>query len=1251
MNWNYPENLPISLEKDRIVRSILENRVLVIAGDTGSGKTTQLPKMCLEAGLGKEKMIGCTQPRRIAAVSMARRVAEELQRPDIIGYAVRFQDHTREQTRIKFMTDGLLLAESRKDRNLQRYDTIILDEAHERSLNIDFLLGYLKQLLKKRKDLKIIISSATIDTEKFSAFFDNAPVIAVSGRTFPIAIEYHDEFSENERENYVDQACEVVCSLCRRPEGDILVFMPTERDIFDAIAALANLLDDRRHLLLPLFGRLQAADQRKIFQPFKKQKIIVSTNVAETSITVPGIRYVVDTGLARIPKYNVRARTTSLRVTQISRAAADQRSGRCGRTGPGTCIRLYSEEDYLGRETFTRPEIQRSNLAEVILQMIALNLGSPRTFPFLDPPASRTVHDGFRSLRELGAIDSHDRLTTRGRIMARLPLDPCIARIIVEGAARGALSEMIIICSALSIQDPRTRPAEKEKLADAAQQQFIDKQSDFLTLLTLWNSWQTFSDGKFSNAKLRRFCTTYYLSWQRMREWFDIHEQISRLLGRLKKFQPNELPASYAAIHQALASGFLRNIGHKKEKNNYTVSGGREVTIFPGSCLYNRKNGQWIIAADFVETSRLFARTVAIIDERWLENLGKELCKHSYSEPYWAKKSGQVQALERVSLFGLPIVSGRRVNYGRLNKKTALEAREIFIHQALLAGNLGGRYPFLQHNLALIAKFASMEERIRRRNVLVDDQALYEFYTRRIGDAYDRFTLNRLLRRQKNDAFLRMLEEDICREMPERDELYRYPQTLHTGDFELPLTYNFKPGKNRDGVTVTLTPRQLSQLSAATFEWLVPGLLDEKILHLLKRLPKTFRRRLVPMPDAVDRLMDRLVLYKGSLYSALEKALLHEYQLSVSRGDWQVNTLPRHLLMRYQLTDEKGRLIMASRNFHEILADLEKVDIKNAEDKGRNRGDEVHLPEKNNLADWDFMDLPAKIAKKTKTGESRLYFPALSINNQGLINLGYIDDEHQARRQNRLGLQALYCLQLPGSRKQIIKECKACLATHSASWLSLGMPGSARQLREDLVNFVMDGLFDTSEGLIPEQSQFTEIITALRRDGLHGKVVDILQTLMKLLSVRRQAAVSIGNRAGHCRADKNVAPSLNKEFQECLETLLPPDFLLTMTPGQLTHTNRYLRALIIRVERAGQNPGKDAQKKKRLTTDLKRLIRLDSFSCHSDRCRQEIARYKTMIEEFRVSIFAPELGTAMPVSEKRLTKLWQEVENQCRRVE
>ncbi len=1250
MNLNYPTNLPITAEKDRIIAAIRENQILIIAGDTGSGKTTQLPKMCLDAGRGREQIIGCTQPRRLAAVSMAERVSDELKRPDLVGSTVRFQDRTQESTRIKFMTDGILLAETRRDRLLKRYDTIIIDEAHERSLNIDFLLGYLKQLLPKRPELKLIIASATIDTEKFSSHFGNARIFQVSGRTFPITVEFQEESNGGEI-NHADQACEAVQTLCLQPGGDILVFMPTERDILDTLSALQHALDPDRHLILPLFGRLQAGDQRKIFRTYTKRKIIVATNVAETSITVPGIRFVVDTGLARIPEYNVRARTSSLLVARISKASCDQRAGRCGRTGPGTCLRLYSEEDYLGRPEFTRPEIQRSNLAEVILQMISLGLGDPRRFPFLDPPSPRAISDGFRQLHELGAIDARDRLTERGRIMARLPLDPRIARIIIEGANQNSLRETIIICAALSIQDPRMRPAEKEKLADQAQAQFIDKQSDFLSLLNIWNSWQEFSKGTFSSSKLRKFCTTHYLSWQRMREWFDIHEQINRLLKPIKGFVSNSEPASYAAIHMALASGFLRNIGRKKEKNLYTVSGGREVTIFPGSCLYNKKNVAWIIAADFIETSRLFARTTALIDEQWLEVLGKELCRYNYSDPHWSKKSGQVQALERVSLFGLPIVAGRKVNYGRINEKTAKEAREIFIHQGLIEGELSGRYPFLQHNLALIQEISTMEERVRRRNILVDDQVLFAFYEQRIGSAYDKFTLNRLLKKKKSDNFLWMNEEDICKEMPQQDELYLYPKTLRAGEFDLPLHYHFKPGDEKDGVTVSLTPQQVSSLSPAPFEWLVPGLLDEKILYLCKRLPKKLRRRMVPLPDAVDRIMDRLDLYSGSLYPALEKALLREFQLIVNRNDWQTDTLPRHLLMRYQLRGENSKILSTSRSFTEILTALPDFMVGGSGQQLRQDKKKVSLPTRTGLTTWNFKDLPARISVSTGTGADKLYFPALSVTDQGLVDVNYIDDEQQARSKNRQGMEFLYCLQFPGCRKQIRKECKTALGSHSASWLSLGMKGTALELREALFRFIMDGLFHTGDGLIPDQSDFKSIIAKLEQQGIHLKVQAIIANIIENISIRRRVSADRTAWTNRCRKNKSYNADIEQDFMQCLKTILPADFLLTRSHEQMMHTGRYLQALAIRLQRAEQDPAKDAQKQKRLTTAVNRLTHIHEFSTHNPECRKSIALYRTMVEEFRVSVFAPEIGTAMPVSEKRLKNLWQELENSCRQVE
>ena len=800
MRFSYPEDLPICAHKDEIIETLQNNRILVVAGDTGSGKTTQLPKMCLEA-LGSEAgLVGCTQPRRIAAISVADRVTEETAAPEKVGYKIRFQDRVPKGALIKFMTDGVLLAETKSDPLLKQYKVLIIDEAHERSLNIDFLLGYIKQLLKKRPDFKLVISSATIDTEKFSSHFNNAPVINVSGTLYPIETIYEEspDVAGDDEPNYVDAAVQVVGQICSRPHGgDILVFMPTERDILDAIDQLEGNPELDHCLFLPLFGRLQTADQRKVFRPSGKRKVIVATNVAETSITVPGISFVVDTGLARIARYNPRSGTTNLQVSRVSRASCDQRKGRCGRTGPGTCIRLYAEEDYLQRDAFTLPEIQRSNLAEVILQMVSLKLGEPEHFPFVDPPAPRSIHEGYRTLKELGAITAEGALTKNGRLMATLPLDPCISRIILESTQRGALREITVIAAALSIQDPRVRPLDQESKADEAHRKFADKQSDFLSLLNIWNSLYQESD-KVSWSQLSKFCKQHFLSWQRMREWFDVHDQLKNILKHRGNFVVNEAPADYAGIHISLTSGFLRNICYKKEKNLYLSAGQKEVVLFPGSNLYN-KGSQWVVASSFVETTQLFARTVARIDPAWLEDLGGELCKRSWSDPHWEKKKGQVIAAERVTLFGLPIVAGRKVNFGRINKEKAHEAQHIFIQEALVSDNLGGSYGFMEHNRSLLDHFQKLEERVRRRDITVDEQLLHAFYEKRLGLVYDRFTLNRLLRRKKNDSFLHLQPEDICLNAPGDDELYRFPETLRIGRITVPLHYHFEPGQDQDG--------------------------------------------------------------------------------------------------------------------------------------------------------------------------------------------------------------------------------------------------------------------------------------------------------------------------------------------------------------------------------------------------------------------------------------------------------------------
>ncbi len=1266
---HYPDALPISIERQRIVQAITENRSLVIAGDTGSGKTTQLPKMCIEAGLAPGKMIACTQPRRIAAISMASRVSEELGRPELVGYAVRFQDRTGPETVIKFLTDGLLLAEYRRDRLLSRYGIIIVDEVHERSLNIDFLLGSLKQLLKKRKNLKIILSSATIDTEKFSKHFGSAPIIRVSGRTWPITIHHDDDDIPLESDDYVSRAVNEVEMICTRPGGDILVFMPTERDILDTTKALARLEDKGGHLVLPLYGRLPGPDQRKIFRPTPARKIIVATNVAETSITVPGIRFVVDTGLARIPAYNVRARTTSMQIQKISRSACDQRAGRCGRTGPGTCIRLFSEEDYASRPEFTRPEIQRSNLAEVILQMISLGLGDPRTFPFLDPPTGRAVSEGFKILRELGAIDQDNRLTDRGRTMARLPLDPRIARIIIEANQQGCLREIVVICSVLSIQDPRLRPPGREEAARQAQQCFIDTRSDFLTLFNIWNQWQDFSGGAFSAGKLKKFCQSHLLSWQRMREWFDIQAQILRLLKQEKGFEINKEAASYAAIHQALTSGFLRNIGRRKETtgsktppgrkkkqhsatqkkhpNIYTISGGREVTIFPGSVLHNNKRGRWIVAADFVETSRLFARTAAIIDEKWLEELGGDLCRRSWSDPFWSKKAGQVQAMERVSLFGLPIVAGRRINYGRISSTARQEARQIFINQALIQGKLGGRYDFLQHNLGLQNKIARMEERLRTRGLLADDATLYAFYDARLAGVYDRFTLNRLLKKKKGDGFLKMREEDICLRRPDDDELYRFPKTLPAGPHSLKLHYHFEPGADNDGVTVRI-PRELCrELPASIFEWLVPGLLAEKVLALLKGLPKKIRRHLVPLPDAVDRILDRIDLYEGSLYPALERAVRREFQISIERRDWRADALASHLRMRFELVDSQGRILLATRDLHELRSFQDH--LRPGPDQEKPKNTQKKPPERQDV-DKHILDTLLEMNNDVSRHRAGL-FPTLKNMGNDRIDLVFVNDVEEARQQGRTGLLALYLREFPGLARTMRRACRDALTSHSASWLALGCPWPQNELREMLYSFVLEALFDLETVLFPSLAAFEAQTGNLRKEGAGARAMAILSQTMDLLSSRRSTLATIREWSSMGRTSRSHNPDLEQEFFDCLEAIIPADFLQTKRFADLEQADRQLRALAIRVERASQNPAKDAAKAMRLQQPMHWLDELNSMCGQTRECRQGIRQYRALLEEFRISVFAPEVGTRQPVSEKRLKKAYLRARDLCHRVE
>ncbi|MFZ5763106.1 MAG: ATP-dependent RNA helicase HrpA [Thermodesulfobacteriota bacterium] len=1236
---NYPEELPISAHRAELVAAIRENQVVIVSGEPGSGKTTQLPKLCIEAGRGRRGRIGCTQPRRIAAISIAGRVAEELgpAGAGLVGYKIRFRDETSRNTRIKFMTDGILLAEAQQDRELRAYDTIIVDEAHERSLNIDFLLGLLRQILARRPELKLIITSATIDTEKFARAFGNAPVIDVAGRAYPVEVRYqpvdHEREEEGE-ETYVDRSVAAVLALRREDrQGDILIFMPTERDIRETVEALEISIGEqqRRHgggeaTVLPLFGRLSPGEQTRVFQPARGQKIVVATNVAETSITVPGIRYVIDTGLARIATYNPRARTHKLPVVPVSRASCDQRKGRCGRVGPGICIRLYSEEEYQQRPEFTPPEIVRTNLAEVILRMLSLHLGDPASFPFVDPPSPRAIRDGYALLAELEAIDERQHLTRVGQLMARLPLDPRIARMIIEARNENALREVAVIAAALSIQDPRVRPAEKEGAADAAHARFVNPHSDFLFFLNLWDTYHQTLEKIKSQSRMRKFAKSHYLSYLRLSEWLDIHEQIARILSEEQGFAMNSEPASHAAVHRALLSGNLRNIGLKKEKNSYQGAGGREMVIFPGSALYN-KGGQWIMAAEVVETTRLYARTVANIQVEWLEPLARDLCRYAYSDPHWEKRRGQVVALEKATLFGLVIVAGRKVNYGRIRPE---EARQLFIQAALVEGELQGDYDFLAHNRKLVADLQALEERVRRRDVLVDDQAIFAFYDQRLDrDVWDQAGLRRFLKKPGADRALRLAEADLLRQLPENHELEQFPAKLQLDGVELALSYTFAPGSEEDGVTVAVPLHLLGHLRPEVFEWLVPGLLLEKITFLLKSLPKSLRRPLVPVSQAAERLARELVPCEGSLYTALARAVQELYGVRVTPSDWAIDTLPPHLRFRFRLVDSKGSVLKESRRFQEIrtLAGTAIPDDREVAALRRQW-------ERDGLGPESLPEVPAQLPITDSAGRLAGYLsPGLVLGAENRIALRLFAEQTAARQATTTALCHLFSQEFKQALKSLRKEC----AIPRQHWALCEGLGGHDELNAALWDFVQQEMFGVRDATVPGPADFARQVARVREQGIALLAKRAFEPVLAVLQARRETLDAL-NRLGSLSAQRGA------DFRAAVASLVPPDFLGRYSLAQLASLPRYLKALRLRLERAQVDRAKDEAKARQLAPFEERLARLGDEAAMSSAKRERLAEYREMVEEFKVSLFAQELKTAYPVSAKRLEEKWREFE-------
>jgi ATP-dependent helicase HrpA len=1252
----FNRKLPVFSKKNEIIEAIGKNRIIIISGETGSGKTTQIPQFCLEAGRGINGLIGCTQPRRIAAVTVAGRIAEELGEPatgGLVGYKIRFKDKTNDNAFIKIMTDGILLAETRRDPFLNMYDTLIVDEAHERSLNIDFVLGFLKTLLKKRKNLKLIITSATIDTEKFSRAFDNAPVIEVSGRMYPVEVRYFsNNHNQDEDITHVERAAMAIDDLQRKsPFGDILVFMPTEQDIHEA----RRIIEGRKYkgvVVLPLYARLPAAEQKKIFRRAAARKIIIATNIAETSLTIPGVKYVVDTGLARISHYMPGSRITSLPVMPVSQSSADQRKGRCGRVENGICIRLFSEQDFDSRPLYTSPEILRTNLAEVILRMTALNLGEIENFPFIDRPLAKSIKDGFNLLVELGAISvvksspKRFKLTRYGRLMANMPLDPRLARILIEAAKAGCLDEMAVIAAALSIQDPRERPPDRAGEADQKHKEFIDPLSDFITLLNIWKLYnKTWKKVKTGN-RMKKFCRDYFLSYKRMREWLDIHSQLTDIINEYKRNRKlkieNSKPVSenmdkdrhplYVKIHKAILSGFLSNIALKKEKNIYQAAKGREVMLFPGSGLFNQ-SGQWIVFAELVKTSRLYARRAADIDNAWLEEAGKEQCKYTYNQPHWERNRGEVVAFEQVSLYGLIIVTQRPVSYGRIEPEGAVR---IFIESALVQGDLKQVLPFMQHNLELIEKAADMENKFRRRDILVSEEDMYMFYANRLTGIYDIRSLENFIKKKGGDAFLRMQMSDLIINEPEAGELALYPDNIILGNQEFQCAYNFKVGEPDDGVTIKVPSTLTTGIPVENIDWLVPGLLKEKISALIKSLPKKYRKKLVPVADTVDVILNEMPQGKGSLFSVLSAFIYERFKIDIPAAAWNDAALPDHLKALIAITDENGREIISGRDKGLLYEKIQRTG-------GRKDSKELlslkKRWERRGITKWDFPDLPQSIpVNNPNEGEITVY-PGLEVEGAGSnkINLRIFRDAELALESHKKGVAALFSGFFAGDLKFLKKRIRISEKLHPAAKHF----GGAGKMNNRIYQSVTGKLFEKNIRTKQAFHFYTESIGPLilsTGDQLLKKSLDVVsvyhETLLKLADLEKKHMFN--------RKYLLFLKGLTKE----LARLVPENFMELYDPDRLAHIPRYLKAVSIRGERALVSLEKDKTKDGPVTQYKERLNAFlqDLSPAVTQEKRAAIEDFFWLIEEYKVSVFAQELKTVVPVSGKRLDKMVRAIE-------
>lgn len=1240
----YPDDLPVSERRAVIAQAIQQHQVVIVCGETGSGKTTQLPKICLELGRGRSAMIGHTQPRRLAATSVAKRIAQELETEigDWVGYQIRFNDKSSASTAIKLMTDGILLAESQRDPLLRRYDTIIIDEAHERSLNIDFLLGFLLQLLPRRPDLKLIITSATIDADRFAQHFrvagKPAPVIEVTGRLYPVEIIYRpvhvpdDVSSDNdkrssrdEERDLIDAVVEGVDECARHGPGDVLVFLPGEREIREAAEAL------RKHHppgseILPLYARLSQAEQEQIFKPQTSQRrIVLATNVAETSLTVPGIRYVVDSGLARVKRYSLRNKVEQLRIEPISQASANQRAGRCGRIGPGVCVRLYDELDFKRRSAFTDPEVLRSSLASVILRMKALRLDDIEQFPFVDAPSKRAIADGYHMLQELGAIDDELRLTETGRALARLPIDPRLARMILAARDQQCLQEMLIIASALSVQDPRDRPMQEREASERAHAKFSDDKSEFMAYLKLWQWYHEQVQHKASQRKLVALLRQNFLSPLRLREWHDIHSQLAALVGE-QGWRVNTLEATYEQLHMALLSGLLGNVGLKSEDTGAYL-GARDIrfVIHPGSRLV-KKAGRWIVAAELVETTRLFARCVAKVDPVWIERAGAHLLRKVWSDPRWEKKSGQVVANERGTLYGLPIYNGRRVHFGKIDP---VQAREIFIREALVTGEIAVDLPFLKQNARLIASIEKLEHQTRRPDILVDDALIYAFYDQHIpSDICQAASLERWYKRlSKAEADKLVLTRDaLMRHDAAGITTDVFPRQVQWHGVAMPVDYHFEPGSVKDGVTLTVPLYALNQLDTERCEWLVPGMLKEKVLALLKSLPQKIRRHCVPLPEYaagfVERWFDSASDPSMSLLEAISADMARQVKVRPQRNDFKQETLPPHLFMNFKVVDEHGRMLSGGRNLDQLKAEHGRQ-AQASFQKVAARDEQVAQALANEgLTDWSFGELPELLEIRRK-GESFIGYPAL-VDKQTHCDLDVFDDPVQAREHHAAGLRRLFRL---GLREQVkfLEKNLPDLTRMGMLYISLGS-------LEDLRDQIIDKAIDLACLADPWPSTAGEF--SARREEGRGRLGLLAQEVARLAGQILAEFSALQKKLPQAKPHSSTYADMQKQVSE----LIGRWFLRDTPYAQLKHFPRYLKGAQVRIDKLRADPPRDA----RLMADMAPLL------VNYQRARaalkgapdRQLDDFRWLLEELRVALFAQELRTPMPVSVKRLEKTW-----------